>query len=161
VGDKISLILAPVVASLGFNVPMMAGRGLGHTGGTIDKLEAIPGFRCDLSVQEFQDICNSTGAVIAAASGDLCPADKKLYALRDVTATVSSLPLQTASIMSKKIAENPDSLVLGKSLGSRVICYHILSVQEVICYHIKLDSLTFALLTNRRQVRPWFFSTRH
>lgn len=113
-GDKISLILAPAVACLGVaQVPMMAGRGLGHTGGTIDKLESIPGFRCSLTVQEFQSICRSVNAVIAAAGPDLCPADQKLYALRDVTATVRSLPLQTASIMSKKIAENPDTLVLG------------------------------------------------
>ena len=115
VGDKISLLLAPAVARLGVaQVPMMAGRGLGHTGGTIDKLESIPGFRCRLTVSEFQTICRSSvNAVIAAAGPDLCPADQKLYALRDVTATVRSLPLQTASIMSKKIAENPDSLVLG------------------------------------------------
>ena len=114
VGDKISLLLAPAVASLGVaQVPMMAGRGLGHTGGTIDKLESIPGFRCRLTVSEFQTFCRSVHAVIAAAGPDLCPADQKLYALRDVTATVRSLPLQTASIMSKKIAENPDSLVLG------------------------------------------------
>jgi len=115
VGDKVSLILAPTAASLGVAVPMMAGRGLGHTGGTIDKLESIPGMRCsDLSVSEFQAICESaTGCVIAAATPELCPADQKLYALRDVTDTVASLPLQTASIMSKKIAENPQSLVLG------------------------------------------------
>jgi thymidine phosphorylase len=117
VGDKVSLILAPTAASLGVAVPMMAGRGLGHTGGTIDKLESsIPGFRCDLSVQEFQDTCTAIGCVISAATPELCPADKKLYALRDVTDTVSSLPLQTASIMSKKIAENPQSLVLGKGV---------------------------------------------
>lgn len=137
VGDKISLLLAPLVASFGVGVPMIAGRGLGHTGGTIDKLESIPGFRCDLSVPEFQRMVlivpagsdgsssSSTlnnknskhaGCAITAASPELCPADKKLYALRDVTDTVSSVALQTASIMSKKIAENPDSLVLGKKL---------------------------------------------
>ena len=111
-----SLILTPAVASLGtVQIPMMAGRGLGHTGGTIDKLESIPGFRCHLGVAEFQSLCRDrrTNAVLAAAGPELCPADQKLYALRDVTATVSSVPLQTASIMSKKIAENPDSLVLG------------------------------------------------
>jgi thymidine phosphorylase len=96
---------------------MIAGRGLGHTGGTIDKLESIPGFNCNLSVADFQRVCLSPalgGCVISAATPELCPADKKLYELRDVTDTVSSLALQTASIMSKKIAENPDSLVLGK-----------------------------------------------
>lgn len=108
-------MLAPAVACRGTaRVPMMAGRGLGHTGGTIDKLEAIPGMQCgNVRVQQFQRLCRQTGAVIAAAGDELCPADRKLYALRDVTATVRSLPLQTASIMSKKIAENPDSLVLG------------------------------------------------
>jgi hypothetical protein len=113
VGDKVSLLLAPLVASFGVRVPMMAGRGLGHTGGTIDKLESIPGFRCELTVAEFQEAVLNTGCVIAAPGSELCPADKKLYALRDVTDTVTSIPLQTASIMSKKIAENPNSLVLG------------------------------------------------
>lgn len=98
---------------------MMAGRGLGHTGGTIDKLESIPNLRCDWSVGDFQRLCRQVGCVIGAATPELCPADHKLYALRDVTDTVSSLPLQTASIMSKKIAEHPDSLVLGTSVHTR------------------------------------------
>lgn len=117
VGDKVSLVLAPLANCLGVKVPMMAGRGLGHTGGTIDKLESIPGFRCDWSVAEFQHIVNQVGCSIVAAGPELCPGDQKLYALRDVTGTVSSVPLQTASIMSKKIAENPNSLVLDSKCG--------------------------------------------
>jgi pyrimidine-nucleoside phosphorylase len=117
VGDKVSIILAPLVACLGVGVPMMAGRGLGHTGGTIDKLESIVGYRTDLSVDEFQQIVRTVGCAITTTGPDLCPADKKLYALRDVTSTVSSIPLQTASIMCKKIAENPQSLVLDVKYG--------------------------------------------
>lgn len=117
VGDKISLILAPLVAHMGVQVPMMAGRGLGHTGGTIDKLESIPGFRCDLTVPEFQEVVRKVGCCITAATPNMCAADKKLYALRDVTATVASPPLQTASIMCKKIAERPHSLVLDVKYG--------------------------------------------
>jgi pyrimidine-nucleoside phosphorylase len=120
VGDKISIVLAPLVAAFSDNrvaVPMMAGRGLGHTGGTIDKLEAIPGFRTNLSVSEFQHVVRTVGCSIVAAGPELCPADQKLYALRDVTGTVSSLPLQTASIVSKKVAEHPDSLVLDCKYG--------------------------------------------
>jgi pyrimidine-nucleoside phosphorylase len=123
VGDKASLVLAPLVASMGFShpynirVPMMAGRGLGHTGGTIDKLEAIDGYRTNLTLQEFQHIVNTVGCSITAATPELCPADRKLYALRDVTGTVSSISLQTASIMSKKIAERPHSLLLDCKYG--------------------------------------------
>lgn len=118
VGDKVSIILAPLVAVMGegyVKVAMMAGRGLGHTGGTIDKLESIPGMNVSLSVNEFQNIVNSESSCsITSTTNELCPADSKLYALRDVTDTVSSISLQTASIMSKKIAENPNSIVLGK-----------------------------------------------
>lgn len=117
VGDKISIILAPLVASFGVKVPMMAGRGLGHTGGTIDKLESIPGFRTDLSMTEFSDNVSRIGAAIIAPGGSMVLADKRMYALRDVTGTVTSLPLQTSSIMSKKLAENPDSLVLDVKFG--------------------------------------------
>lgn len=118
VGDKISLVLAPLVACLGGYVPMMAGRGLGHTGGTIDKLETIPGFQTGLSIEKFQEVVQKVGCSIVSASSDLCLADRKLYALRDVTATVSSIPLQTASIMCKKIAENPNTLVLDVKYGT-------------------------------------------
>ncbi len=117
VGDKISLILAPLVACLGVSVPMMAGRGLGHTGGTIDKLESIPGYRTTLSIPDFQKIVSEVGCSIVSASKEMCLADRKLYALRDVTATVSSVPLQTASILCKKIAEHPRSLVLDVKYG--------------------------------------------
>ena len=117
VGDKVSLILAPLVACMGAKVPMIAGRGLGHTGGTIDKLESITGFDTGLEFDRFQQIVQDVGCCIIAAGPTLCPADKKLYALRDVTSTVRSLPLQTASIMCKKIAENPDSLVLDTKYG--------------------------------------------
>lgn len=117
VGDKISLILAPLVASLGVFVPMMAGRGLGHTGGTIDKLESIPGYKTGLSISEFKRVVKTVGCSIVSASKDMCLADRKLYALRDVTATVSSVPLQTASIMCKKIAEHPRSLILDCKYG--------------------------------------------
>jgi len=116
VGDKISLILAPLVASFGVKVPMMAGRGLGHTGGTIDKLESI-GIRTNASSEEFRELVASVGAAIVSPSKSMVPADKQMYALRDVTGTVTSLPLQTSSIMSKKLAENPDSLVLDVKVG--------------------------------------------
>lgn len=117
IGDKVSIVLAPLVATFGLQVPMMAGRGLGHTGGTIDKLESIPGFRTDFSVNDFQRIVREIGCIISTTGPTLCPADKKIYALRDVSDTVSSIPLQTASIMCKKIAENPDSLVLDVKYG--------------------------------------------
>ncbi|MEP3480532.1 MAG: thymidine phosphorylase [Fuerstiella sp.] len=118
VGDKVSLPLAPLLAVLGMSVPMLSGRGLGATGGTLDKLESIPGYRTDLSLHEIQSLTKSVGCVITGASQELAPADRKLYALRDVTATVPSIPLITASIMSKKLAESPDALVLDVKFGS-------------------------------------------
>jgi pyrimidine-nucleoside phosphorylase len=118
VGDKVSLILGPLAAAAGLRVPMVSGRGLGHTGGTLDKLEAIPGFRVGLSLQEIQDITETCGVVIASQTPDLTPADRKLYALRDVTGTVASIPLIVSSIMSKKLAESPHGLVLDVKVGS-------------------------------------------
>jgi pyrimidine-nucleoside phosphorylase len=118
IGDKTSLILAPLLACCGLAVPMISGRGLGATGGTLDKLEAIPGFRTDLSLAEIQEITERVGCVITGATAEIAPADKKLYALRDVTATVPSIPLITASIMSKKLAESLDALVLDVKFGS-------------------------------------------
>ncbi|MGD0650738.1 MAG: thymidine phosphorylase [Verrucomicrobiia bacterium] len=118
IGDKVSLILAPLVASCGVNVPMISGRGLGPTGGTLDKLESIPGFRTNLSLDEFVRISDGVGCAIAGQTAEIAPADRKLYALRDVTATVSCLPLIVASIMSKKLAENVDGLVLDVKWGS-------------------------------------------
>ncbi|MFN7842300.1 MAG: thymidine phosphorylase, partial [Pirellula sp.] len=117
-GDKTSLIIAPLLALEGFHVPMISGRGLGITGGTLDKLEAIPGFRTDLNNQEIESQLEKVGCVITGATDTIAPADRKLYALRDVTATVPSLALIVSSIMSKKIAENLDSLVLDVKLGS-------------------------------------------
>ena len=118
VGDKTSLIVAPAAAAAGALVPMISGRGLGHTGGTLDKLEAIPGFNPRLPYQEFQRVLKKCGLAFGAATEEFAPADQKLYALRDVTATVESIPLITASIMSKKLAEGIDGLVLDVKKGS-------------------------------------------
>lgn len=118
VGDKTSLILAPIVAAAGIKVPMISGRGLGHTGGTLDKLEAIPGFRTNLDLKEYKNVLKKCGAVLIGQTKEIAPADKMIYALRDVTATVESIPLITASIMSKKLAEGIDGLVLDVKTGS-------------------------------------------
>ncbi|MBO5858227.1 MAG: thymidine phosphorylase [Clostridia bacterium] len=118
VGDKTTLIVAPIVASCGVKMAKMSGRGLGHTGGTVDKLESIPGFRTSLSTDEFTDIVNESGLCVAGQSGRLCPADKKLYGLRDVTATVDNMPLIASSIMSKKLAGGADCIVLDVKCGS-------------------------------------------
>ena len=155
VGDKTSLILAPIVAALGFVVPMISGRGLGHTGGTLDKLESIPGFDTQLSLELFQQHLQSLGLCFIGQTDEICPADKKLYALRDVTATVESIPLICASIMSKKIAEGIDGLVLDIKFGTGAFMktkeQALLLAQKLMAvgkYHHKKCS---ALLTNMNQ----------
>ncbi|MCH6553363.1 MAG: thymidine phosphorylase, partial [Acidobacteria bacterium] len=117
VGDKVSLILAPLVAAAGLPIPMISGRGLGHSGGTLDKLESIPGFNVNKSTDEFLKQVSDIGVAIISQSEDIVPADRKMYALRDVTATVRSIPLMAGSIMSKKIAEGINALVLDVKTG--------------------------------------------
>ena len=118
VGDKTSFIIVAMLSALGYNVGMMSGRGLGHTGGTLDKLESVEGFRCDYSAEEYLDLLKTKGAAIISQTGDLAPADKKMYALRNETATIDSVPLIAASIMSKKIASGTQNLVLDVKYGS-------------------------------------------
>ena len=118
VGDKTSMIIGPAAAACGLSVAKMSGRGLGHTGGTIDKLESIPGFRTDIPISEFEEIVRKNGFAVIAQSGELCPADKKMYSLRSVTATVDSIPLICASIMSKKLATDADCLLLDVKYGT-------------------------------------------
>ncbi len=131
VGDKTSLILGPIVAAAGIYVPMISGRGLGHTGGTLDKLESIPGFNTQLSLQKFIELTKTVGTCFIGQTVDICPADKKIYALRDVTATIESLPLICASIMSKKIAEGIDGLVLDVKFGTGAFMKTIPQAKEL------------------------------
>ena len=118
VGDKVSIILAPLLAEAGLAIPMISGRGLGHTGGTLDKLETIPGFRVDLSLTEFRKTVEQTGIAMIGQTNEICPADRKMYSLRDVTGTIESIPLICSSIMSKKIAEGIQGLVLDVKIGN-------------------------------------------
>ena len=152
VGDKISLILAPLVAACGVAVPQLSGRGLGHTGGTLDKLESIPGWQAQLSNDQISSQLSSVGAVICAAGAGLAPADRKLYALRDVTGTVESIPLIASSIMSKKIAEGTANLVLDVKVGSGAFMKTHQSARQLAEAMVQLGAdhkvATVALLTN-------------
>ncbi|MGW3242956.1 thymidine phosphorylase [Streptomyces sp. NPDC001070] len=152
VGDKITLPLAPLVAACGAAVPQLSGRGLGHTGGTLDKLESIPGWRALLSNEEMLRVLGDTGAVICAAGDGLAPADKKLYALRDVTGTVEAIPLIASSIMSKKIAEGTGSLVLDVKVGSGAFMKNLEQARELASTMVGLGTdhgvKTVALLTD-------------
>ena len=152
VGDKITLPLAPLVAACGVAVPQLSGRGLGHTGGTLDKLESIPGWRAALSSEEMFAILEDVGAVICAAGDGLAPADKKLYALRDVTGTVEAIPLIASSIMSKKIAEGTGALVLDVKVGSGAFMKDLTTARELAETMVALGTdagvHTVALLTD-------------
>ncbi|MGN6634560.1 MAG: thymidine phosphorylase, partial [Oryzihumus sp.] len=152
VGDKITLPLAPLVAACGVAVPQLSGRGLGHTGGTLDKLESIPGWRADLTNEQMMRQLEEVGAVICAAGAALAPADKKLYALRDVTGTVEAIPLIASSIMSKKIAEGTGALVLDVKVGSGAFMKDVEQARELARTMVDLGTdagvKTVAMLTN-------------
>lgn len=152
VGDKTTLIIAPIVACYGVKVAKMSGRGLGHTGGTIDKMESIPGLKTNISQEEFFKIVNETGLSIIGQSGDLVPADKKLYALRDVTATIESIPLIAASIMSKKLAAGSDCILLDVKTGSgafiKTLEDSIKLAEKMVSIGESFQKKTIALITD-------------
>ncbi|MFD2533288.1 thymidine phosphorylase [Gracilimonas halophila] len=155
VGDKLSLILAPIVAAAGVPVPMISGRGLGHTGGTLDKLESIPGFTVDMDLARYKEIIGKHDLVLAGQTAEIAPADKRLYALRDVTATVESIPLIAGSIMSKKLAEGIDALVLDVKAGSGAFMKTtedaIKLGEALVGIGTQFDKETIAYVTNMNQ----------
>jgi len=155
VGDKTSIILAPVVAAAGVAVPMISGRALGHTGGTLDKLESIPGFRIDYSIEKYKKMVADVGACLIGQTKEIAPADKKLYALRDVTATIQSIPLISASIMSKKLAEGIDALVLDVKTGSGAFMQEynqsVSLAKSLISIGEQAGKKTVAYITNMEQ----------
>lgn len=155
VGDKLSLILAPIVASCGVPVPMISGRGLGHSGGTLDKLESIPGFTVDITLDRYKEIIKKHNLVLAGQTEEIAPADKRLYALRDVTATVESIPLIAGSIMSKKLAEGIDALVLDVKFGTGAFMKNIEDAKKLaetlVSIGEQFGKETIAYLTNMNQ----------
>ena len=155
VGDKTTLVLIPLVASLGTKVAKMSGRGLGHTGGTIDKLESIPGFKTEMTVDELKQEVLEIGAAIAGQTGNLCPADKKIYALRDVTGTVASIPLIASSIMSKKLASGANNIVIDLKVGEGALMTNIEDARELANLMIKIGKAfgkkVITVLTNMNE----------
>ena len=155
VGDKTTLIIAPIVAALGVKVPKMSGRGLGHTGGTIDKLESIPGFKINLTLEEFKEKLKNVGTVITGQTANLVPADKKIYALRDVTATVSSIPLIASSIMSKKLASGADKIVIDLKVGNGALVKTMKEAKKLADLMVKIGKKhnreTICILTNMNE----------
>ncbi|MCK4225243.1 MAG: thymidine phosphorylase, partial [candidate division Zixibacteria bacterium] len=155
VGDKVSLILAPLVASCGVKIPMISGRGLGHTGGTLDKLESIPGFRTDLPLKTFKKILSEVGVCMIGQTKEIAPADRKIYALRDVTATVNSIPLIASSIMSKKLAEGADAFVFDVKVGNGALMKKhdeaVLLAKNLIQIAKRFKKKAVALLTDMNE----------
>ena len=149
VGDKSSLLIAPLLASFGMRVPMISGRGLGITGGTLDKLESIPEFNTALSLTELQHIVQTSGCVITGATEEIAPADRQLYGLRDVTGTVASIPLITSSILSKKLAESPDALIFDVKCGRGTSMQTLEQAQKLA------ETLVLSLIHISEPTRPY------
>ena len=155
VGDKTTIVLAPLVASLGVNIAKMSGRGLGHTGGTIDKLESIKGFKTEMSLEEFENQVKNIGIALVGQMGNLVPADKKIYALRDVTGTVDSIPLIASSIMSKKLASGADTIIIDLKVGSGALVSNLEEAKKLGSLMVKIGKMnnknTACLITNMNE----------